>query len=403
MRRFNQGMGMQTKTATARSTKTDTGTAAREAAETALARLGGEQPGYGFLFASPPHDLAKALQVAAKALPHTHIAGATTAGEFTEEGLSRDGIAVMLVASSDTRAIVQMAHGVSSNPAAAAQTVCRGFSQVSRDCYSNGWKRSTSVVLVDGLCGVGDRFVDAVREETQAFQQIVGGAAGDGGAFKATYVGADGKASTDAAAVVHLFGSKQWGVGVGHGLRPYSSVMRVTRSEGNVVREIDGRPAFDAYVQHARHHGVQLTKDNAGAYMIAHEIGILFVDEIRHARAPLSVGDDGSLSCAADVPAGARICILDGDPTAMVNASRRAAEEAKENLRGAEAAGVIVFDCVCRGIILGERFEEEVAGVRKVFGDVPVVGFLTYGEIARYTGKLHGWHNTTAVVAAIPA
>jgi hypothetical protein len=27
---------------------------------------------------------------------------------------------------------------------------------------------------------------------------------------------------------------------------------------------------------------------------------------------------------------------------------------------------------------------------------------LTYGEIARYHGRLEGWHNTTAVVVAIP-
>jgi hypothetical protein len=32
----------------------------------------------------------------------------------------------------------------------------------------------------------------------------------------------------------------------------------------------------------------------------------------------------------------------------------------------------------------------------------PIAGFLTYGEIARYSGRLDGWHNTTAVVAAIP-
>ena len=35
--------------------------------------------------------------------------------------------------------------------------------------------------------------------------------------------------------------------------------------------------------------------------------------------------------------------------------------------------------------------------------DVPVAGLLTYGEIARFKGRLEGWHNTTAVVVAIPA
>jgi len=35
-------------------------------------------------------------------------------------------------------------------------------------------------------------------------------------------------------------------------------------------------------------------------------------------------------------------------------------------------------------------------------GEVPVAGFLTYGEIASYSGRIESWHNTTAVVLAIP-
>ena len=85
-----------------------------------------------------------------------------------------------------------------------------------------------------------------------------------------------------------------------------------------------------------------------------------------------------------------------------MEAARAAAEEAKQNLAGRPAAGVLLFDCVCRGMILKEAFRREVEAVRQVFGDAPIVGFLTYGEIARYQGKLDGWHNATAVVVAIP-
>ena len=33
----------------------------------------------------------------------------------------------------------------------------------------------------------------------------------------------------------------------------------------------------------------------------------------------------------------------------------------------------------------------------------PVIGFNTYGEIARVRGQLSGFHNTTAVVVVLPA
>jgi methyl-accepting chemotaxis protein len=87
----------------------------------------------------------------------------------------------------------------------------------------------------------------------------------------------------------------------------------------------------------------------------------------------------------------------------MVAAARRAAEESHRNLRGAPAAAVLLFDCVCRGMILGAGFGREIEAVQSVFPGVPVAGLLTYGEIARFKGRLEGWHNTTAVVAAIPA
>jgi methyl-accepting chemotaxis protein len=97
------------------------------------------------------------------------------------------------------------------------------------------------------------------------------------------------------------------------------------------------------------------------------------------------------------------VSILDGEPDNLVAAARDAAVEASAALGGARAAGVLMFDCVCRGMILKEQFQREIDAVRSVFGQVPLAGCLTYGEIARYTGRLDGWHNATAVVVAIPA
>ena len=178
--------------------------------------------------------------------------------------------------------------------------------------------------------------------------------------------------------------------------------MRVTRAAGNVVFELDGEPAFAIYVRHAAARGIELTLENAAPYLVGNELGIHFFERIIRARAPLAVGADGSLSCAAEIPQGSMVSILDGDHRSMVEAARSAALEARDHLGGAETAGVLLFDCVCRGMILREAFHREIEAVRSVFGDVPTAGFLTYGEIARYRGRLDGWHNATAVVVAIP-
>jgi methyl-accepting chemotaxis protein len=169
------------------------------------------------------------------------------------------------------------------------------------------------------------------------------------------------------------------------------------------VYEIDGRPAFEIYRDYAKANGVELTHENAGPYMITYELGLYLFGELWEARAPLKVNPDGSLMCAGDLARGQHVCILQGSPDQMLSAARQAAREAREGLRGAKAAGVLVFDCICRGILLKDQFAGEIAAIRSELGDVPVAGFLTYGEIAHFGGATKSWHNTTAVVVAIPA
>lgn len=376
--------------------------ATEEAVGAATNGLKGRRATYGFLFAGPAHDLKLALTIARRMSDGAQIIGCTTAGELTEKGLLHGGIAVLLIASRGGAASAYSA-GLRANPGGVASTLQAGVAEARRAAAGAGHRQQTTVVLTDGLAGTGERLVDALHERNSGGAQIVGGAAGDEGRFSATHVGAGEQASDDAAAALHVFEHAPWGIGVNHGLRPTTKQMRVTKANGNVVHEIDGKPAFEAYKRHAAERGVTLTRENASPYLIGNELGIHFFEKIARARAPLSVGADGSLTCAAEIPKGSLVSILDGEPNCMIDAARSAAEEARERLGSNGAAGVLLFDCVCRGMILKDQFAREIEAVRSVFGDIPIAGFLTYGEIAKYAGRLDGWHNATAVVAAVPS
>jgi hypothetical protein len=392
---------MLTTTGTGSSKNALPGAAGTEATERAKRRLGGGKPAYGFLFATPDLDLSEALEAAREA-SGAEMIGCTTAGEITEDGLVHQSVAVMLVASEVTLQ-ARYAEGLKANPRKLAGELWAGTGEVKKAASTRGHRHLTSVLFTDGLAPTGERLVSELYDQrVQSGTQIVGGAAGDEGRFAATSVGAGGRAGSDACAALHVFGSAQWGLGVDHGLRPTTKAMRVTKAEGNVVKEIEGQPAFAVYEKHAAERGVRLTKANTGAYLIANELGMHFFERISRARAPLAGGADGSLVCAGDIPRGSMVSILDGEVTSMVAAARSAAEQARAVLGKQQAAGVLLFDCVCRGMILKSEFDREVAAVRSVFRDVPIAGFLTYGEIARSNDKLDGWHNATAVVVAIP-
>ena len=392
---------MANKVGSGRAVGTDAERVAKEAARMAIEEMRGAVASFGFVFASPSLNLEDCLRATRELARGADIVGCSTAGEITERGLTHGGVAVLLIASEGQHRTA-MAHGVTAAPEKAAKELCEGYRAEFDKARARGFISSTTLTLVDGLSGAGERFVQSIVDNTEPLHQVAGGAAGDEGKFVATHVGNGKGAATDVAAAVHVFGRTPWGIGIGHGLEATTQKMRVTRAKGNVVSEIDGRPAFSVYQEHAKKRGMEISPASAGEYLIANELGIIVAGKVTRARAPLSVGSDGSLTCAAEVPQGSFVAILDGEPHAMVAAAREAANEALVNLQGREPAGVLLFDCICRGMILKDGFQREIDAVRSVVGDVPVGGFLTYGEIASYSGRVESWHNTTAVAVAIP-
>ena len=90
-----------------------------------------------------------------------------------------------------------------------------------------------------------NRLMAQLRRDTSFSQQLIGGGAGDETDLRSTQVVVQGEALSGAAAMLHVFGRKPWGIGVGHGLRPVSPPMTVTRVDGNTVLELNGRPAIE--------------------------------------------------------------------------------------------------------------------------------------------------------------
>src|SRR6266545_1379595 len=265
--------------------------AVQEAIRAAQRPLGKVPASFGFVFAGPERDLTAVLSVARELSGCANLVASSTAGEFSERGLMHGGVVVMLVASSDTTCRSAFATGLKEDHRNAALSLFKGLVEARHAAASKNHKNLTTVLLTDGLAGKGEDLVLELFERGQSTMQIVGGAAGDEGAFKETQVGCGTRAAPNAAAAIHIFSAKPWGVGVGHGLRATTKPVRVTKANGN---------------------------------------GIHFFDKVSRARAPLSVGTTGSLTCAAAIPEGAMVSVLDGDPDSMVEAAASAAQEAQE-------------------------------------------------------------------------
>lgn len=382
-----------------------TARAVREAADAALSALRAQRadvcPDVTLVFASPDHPQAEVLRELASLVSGDVIA-ASTAGELTERGSTRGGVAIMCIAW-DGEAV----HTLSpvrplEDPVALADAIAND-ARTNWDAGGRaGHIRTLTALIAHGLGSGLESLVAAFRKETPSRHLIVGGGAADDGRLKTSWVGTGVDAIEGGAAALHVSSNRPFGIGIGHGAVACSPRMTVTKARDNVVLELDGEPAFEVYRRHAEAHGVALEGDAIGPYLVANELGIFFFDDIVRIRAGTAVTPEGGIFCAGEVPESAVVAIVRGTPDAVVEAARNAVASA---LRGAggTCAGLLVFSCVTRGLAMGDEYEREVDALRAaVPPGTPIAGFLSYGEVAQVKGKLDGLHNNTIVVLAIP-
>jgi methyl-accepting chemotaxis protein len=391
-------------------TKVATSIAAGSAAQAAdqlirdvRAALGDSPPALIAVFPSTAQPLGEITARLGAEFPGATLIGASTAGEFTERRDAKGAVAIFALAG-DYRVHAGIGTGLKQSPEGALERALEGLPR-----EINGYPHRTAILLLDPLAGNGEEATLIAAGLMGEGVKLAGGAAGDDLHMEATQVSCGTRAAGDAAVVALIFSKAPLGVGVCHGHVPISDPIRVTRAEGNVVHELDGRPAWSVWRERTRAHakaaGIDvdaMPKQDEGGYLLRYEAGLAAGATDYKIRAPLSRDDQGSISFACGVPQGSVVRITESVPERQIESAREAARRARAQL-GGKVAGAIVFDCICRNLILESDFHRAVRGMSEELGGVPLAGFETYGEIALDVGDMSGFHNTTSVVLAFPA
>jgi hypothetical protein len=375
--------------------------AARALASELGEQLGGRSPGLVLAFASPDQPLSGVSAELRGRFPEATVLGASTAGEFTERGDSKGGVVACAV-SGGFRVAAAMGDGLAADP---ERAVSQALERVPP--RTAGLHR-TAILLLDPLTGRGEEAALIAGTQLGADVPLAGGAAGDDLRMRSTEVACGAQVASDALVLAVIDSTRPLGLGVAHGHVPLSSELRVTRASGATVYEIDGRPAWQAWTEHTRasaaERGVDpdgLRDEDVGGYLLRYEAGLPTGSSYK-IRAPLMRNADGSLGFACAIPEGASLRITESVPERQIDSAREAARRARRELGGAPVAGALVFDCICRNLILGDRFRAAVDAIGAELGNAPLAGFETYGEIALSAGDMSGFHNTTTVVLAFP-
>jgi small ligand-binding sensory domain FIST len=245
------------------------------------------------------------------------------------------------------------------------------------------------LALADPSAPLG-RLTSALTREAAGLLVAGGGVCAEGGLLL------DDDLAQDAGAVgVALPGPARVAVAQSH--LPVGGPALVSRSEGRLLHELDGRPALEAL---ARLRELPGLSDIAEALPllglgVAPAPGEPFREDDFQSVALLGVDEEtGALAASARVPEGHSVCftLCDG------MGARRALDRALTRLAGAAPRFGLYFDCASRGTSLYGVDELDLSLIEKALGHFPLLSLRTSFELGPAGGGT-GLHLFTGVLA----
>lgn len=256
-------------------------------------------------------------------------------------------------------------------------------------------------VLSDGhSINVGE-LVDGLNQSLGQVVPVTGGLAGDGVNFAKTIVGLNGPPKSNKVVAIGLYGeSLRVGHGSVGGWDSFGPMRTITKAEGNVLLELDGRSALDLYKEYLG----DLAADLPGSALLF-PLAIEFGNQSEAlVRTVLSIDEKyKSMTFAGNIPEGARCRLMRANFDRIIDGAMTAAENSLEKLGSFTPQLGILISCVGRKLILGQRVDEEVEEVRSILGpQAAMTGFYSYGELSPL-GSRQGCelHNQTMTITTL--
>ena len=255
------------------------------------------------------------------------------------------------------------------------------------------------LVFSDGLNLNGADLVEGLRGVLPR-TSITGGLAGDLGDFSETFVVANQTIMKKAIVAIGFYGEQlQVGYSSKGGWDSFGVDRLVTRSNKNILYELDGQPALELYKLFLGANAKNLPRS-----------GLLFPLSIRSkdnngpiVRTILSINEeDQSLTFAGNIPEGSYVRLMKANIDRLIDGARDSAKDAfKTSKKNTQLA--LLISCVGRRFVLKQLIEEEVEAVQDILGgETKITGFYSFGEIGPFA-KLSPceFHNQTMTITTL--
>lgn len=257
-----------------------------------------------------------------------------------------------------------------------------------------------AMVFSDGLGVNGTQLVRGINDNLPVTVTVTGGLVGDGADFKQTLVGRDAPGESRKVVLLGFYGEAlKVGFGSFGGWEGSGTKHTITKSKGNVLFEMDGKPALSIYKEHI---GDKVSGLPSSALLFPLKLHTEGTSDV--VRTILGVNEkDLSMTFAGDMPEGVTAEFMKTPLEHLIGGAGTAASMSLKGIGGAVPQLAILVSCVGRKLVLEKRVADEVAAVRATLGAAATMsGFYSYGELcpASYEDRHCLLQNQTMTITA---
>ncbi len=345
------------------------------------------QPTIGIVFNSIEQDIAGIQSIFKR--HNIDLVGCTTAGEIIDDELLEETTAVLLLDMNREHYVIKTLDHDKGSYKAAFQ-----IGTEIKDIYDN----------IGILMNVGEFGVDAagvvngIKAGIGKEVPMYGGLAADGLQMKEIFAYSRDFSTNSGSVILVIDADKIEIKGMAiSGWKAIGMEKTITKSEGNIVYEIDNERASDVFI---RYFGIaNATSDD---YLVSLQTNYplqIIREEDTILRSPLVLDEDnGSITLMGGVNQGDKFRFSNSPGFEVIEQTIEEFEQLKDKSPDVDA--LILYSCKGRHGALGPLLEDEISGLYN-YWNKPMIGFLSYGEIGNTPSGICEFHNETCSLVSL--
>ena len=325
--------------------------------------------------------------------PYEHLVFGSTSGEIIDNHVFDDSIVVTAIEFENSSFEIRTENILTHN---------KDAKKLGQSLYKAIPKNNLKhlFVLSEGSFVNGSSLIEGLEEHIENAIPISGGLCGDDAKFEKTLASYQSNPKEGEVVLIGFYGDTlEISFASFGGWSTFGPQRTITKSDANILYEIDGQPALDLYKKYLGDKANQLPQAS-----LLYPLNVTPEGKSEPVvRTILGIDiENQSMTLAGDVPVNSKVQLMMASVDAIAQGANQAAKLAMKN-RKIKPQLALLVSCVGRKLVMNQRVEEEIECVKEVVGlQTAITGFYSYGEMAPFSGNTFcELHNQTMTLTLI--